>query len=107
MTRFPLKLKASRGTLENWMMFEEGSYEDAGCPDANGKRHDGVIVPVHLHMIAQRHTTVLELKDREEAVRAARSLEYFGDSLGWDPPQYATRAAMRRLARKIRRALDA
>lgn len=109
MTLYPITIPAARGTLDNWALFEEGSWEDHGAPgeDAISQRTgDRDPKGVHPYIMAQRKRRALVLNTRQEAERAAKSLEYFGDAYGYDPPQYSTRAAMRRLARKIRNTID-
>jgi hypothetical protein len=115
MTLYPITIPAAQGTLVNWAQMEEDSWWDHGAPgeDALAKCDCAWLVKgerdpkgVHPYIMAGRKRRALVLKTRQEAERAAKSLEYFGDAHIHDQPQYATRAAMRRLARKIRNTID-
>lgn len=61
---YPIKIKASRNTIEEWQLCEEGRWEDEGRPCSG-----------HAYNILNRHKTVIEVRDereRDELIDSAR-----------------------------------
>ena len=67
---YPIKLRVSAAALDELSTTEEGSYEDASNELAKAGDSEQLIamkLSRHAHKVAQRHRTVLEIVDADEA----------------------------------------
>lgn len=65
------QFRVTPSVLDEWMISEIGSWEDAHCPQ------DG-----HVYNILSRHKSVLEVRSLKEAALLIKSADYQGDTCG-------------------------
>jgi hypothetical protein len=88
---YPVRIIASKSLLEEWIMDEWASWEDAGMPET----------PTHVVPILQRMKTRLEVRSQDELELVLKSGEYQGNPSHWGDGRDAHRRAISRLCDRL------